>query len=195
MGNNKDKWITTKQASELIGCSLRTVQRYVTKGDLEGKRIRGIDMILQSDAVSRAQIYKENLRQQKAEPTKKKSPEIVTLPAKRQINNLSLDANGEALLQETISVLESNNLLKMVPKSVVANYVRHRMLLDKHIKETADAFDDPFLLKLHTDIASKLQKTVQHYETQLGLTPAALMKIKPPEEEISVDPLEELLNG
>jgi hypothetical protein len=182
---------------ELLGCSNRTIERYVKSGKLtqmgKGKSVK----FDKNEVLKIASKLLEN--KAKHRPDSVKPDATIILPDPRQARKLIADEPTEELLNsvgkevilETTALLESNDLLEGVDRTTILRYALAVQLKDKYINAGALESDKYFF-----DIAKQFQAEIQHYEKELGLTPAALAKIKPREKESSsaeVDPMSEFV--
>jgi hypothetical protein len=186
--------VNIKQVVATLDCSKRTVTRYVSNGKLK-KVGKGKNARYDKDDVM--ELYKEvkfnkaKHRPDSLQPTvnltkTKEIRKVISKPTKSLLND-----HGKTVLLETTKLIADNGLLEGVEKSTILRYSLAVQLKDQYMNTFMQDSDQFFL-----QCAKQFQSEIQHYEKELGLTPAALAKIKPMEKEDNdVDPMENLLNG
>ena len=197
-----DTWIKQSEASTLIGCSRKTITRYVNKGTLKTKKVgkklfvNKLDVmdiakqvhlnrdIHRPDAKNRPKNVKESLLSKKDDLTQ-------LMEAAHANDEDLLNSFGKDIMMEVTEYLEGTGLLTTANKLTIFRYAMACQVQAMYMKTAIETH-----LKDFHDLANIYTKQIQHYEKELGLTPAALAKIKPMEKEVDeVDPMEALLNG
>ncbi len=183
-------------AAAFLGCSKRTVQRYIENSKLPYTTRGTKKHVKKKDLFKIANELHGNTakhRPDKGEPKEKPLSKVKEM--RTAISSPStplLNAMGKKILLNTTKIIQDNNLLTGIDKSTILRYAIAVQMKDHYLSFFKED-GDPFYL----NTAKVFQTEIQHYEKELGLTPAALRKLKPvtEEEEIIIDPMEELLNG
>ncbi len=189
------------EAVIFLNCSLRSVQRYIKDGRLPYKLEDGKKTFKKRDlrsiknkVVGNRVKHRPNLVKPPADlegatkrvEVKKIKAVIADKPTKALLNEI-----GKVVLLETTKLLKDNSLLDGIERSVILRYAIAVQMKEKFMSKAVHGFEDKF----YFDIAKQFQQEIQHYEKELGLTPAALSKMKPKEDNNKeVDPMEDLLN-
>lgn len=172
--------MTTAAAAKFLDTTPRTIQRYAKSGKLTYTIVGTQKSFHKKDLLKIGVIIHGSNKGRSITPAPRASPQF------------SLNSTGEATLLNATKVLSSNNLLIGIDLGTVLRYATAVQMKEKFLAE-AEASDEP---KYSLDIVKQFQIEIQHYEKELGLTPASLRKIKPDqEEEIVIDPMEDILNG
>jgi excisionase family DNA binding protein len=178
---DSSKRLSTSEACNHLGCSDKTLRRYVKKGAIK-KYGSHKQVYFNEHDVKKLyeQVHKNKAkhRPDSLEPTVKltKTQEIhkaISKPTKALLND-----HGTTVLLETTKLIEENGLLRGVERSTILRYSLAVQLKDQYMNTFMQDSDQFFL-----QCAKQFQSEIQHYEKELGLTPAALAKIKPMEKE------------
>ena len=174
---NPPELMTIPQISALLGISQKTVRRAIKSGLLTHHRIHDRKkMFLKSDvlkAASQLTHRKEQFR-----------PDLANAPAEQNKQTVALLVqDAETIEKETLLYLKQKGLLQYTTAAPVRRYAQ------------ACSNKDAALKSEQYDLAAVFQREIMHYEKELGLTPASLLKIKKqPEEVVDLDPMEGLLD-
>jgi len=191
--------MTIKEAMKFLDCGRKTLYRYMDSGELPYEKIGSKRRFNKNDLLKIASKIQEN--------RDLKRPELSGLPPKPKETLLTkqeelkalikspseelLNDEGKSILMEATNFLKENNLLDATNKMTLMRYALACQIESIYL---ATALDNH--LKEFHDLANIYSRKIQHYEKELGLTPAALIKMKGKmEEPIEIDPMEELLNG
>ena len=185
------------EAVQFLGCSKRTVQRYIEKGKIPFTEKNGERKFRRKDLapillklIESREKHRPDIGENPVNLTDlKKIKRVISKPSKPLLNDF-----GTQVLMETTKVIESNNLLKGIEKSTILRYALAVQMKDQYLNSfiNGDSAGDPFYI----NTAKVFQSEIQHYEKELGLTPASLSRIKPHvEEDNDKDDMEDLLNG
>jgi len=181
-------------ATDFLGCSKRTVQRYIKSGKLPYKTKNGVIDVKKRDLAPL--LLKLINNRDKHRPDASDSTPSMTKAQmiKKATSSPSvslLDNIGEKVLMETTKLIEENGLLLGIERTTVMRYALAVQLKDKYLNTFLESNESFYM-----NVVKQFQSEIQHYEKELGLTPASLAKIKPQEkEEKDVDPMELLLNA
>ncbi len=184
------------EATTFLGCSKRTVQRYIRDETLPYK-MKGKNKVFKKRDLAPILVKlienRDKHRPDVGEPsgkvleTQKVKALIKQSPTKSLLNEI-----GTVVLLDTTKLLKDNDLLEGIEKSTILRYAIAVQMKDNFMSKAVNGYEDKF----YFDIAKQFQQEIQHYEKELGLTPASLSKMKPREvADNEVDPMEALLNG
>ena len=194
--------MTLKDARKFLGCSRQTLHRYISTGrlpyKLEGKK----KVFKKDDLLKIATDLAENKEKFRPDTVgKEPKPQETLMSRKEEIKHLMQTASpqkeddllndfGKQVMMEVTEYLTNTNLLETTNKLTIFRYALACQIQATYIKTALENH-----LKEFHDLANIYTKQIQHYEKELGLTPAALAKIKPQEkEDKEIDPMEALLN-
>ncbi len=187
------------EAVVFLGCSKRTVYRYVKDGSLP-YRMKGKEKTFKKRDLSPILVKlienRDKHRPDVGEPTGKvvETQKIKALIKETPTKTL-LNEHGEIVLLETTKLLKDNNLLDGIERSVILRYAIAVQMKEKFMSKAVHGFEDKF----YFDIAKQFTQEVQYYEKELGLTPKAFLTLKrlkgEKTEDTTLDPMEELLNS
>ena len=187
--------MTLQESIDFLGCSERTLHRYVRKGELpytikdKKKQYKKKDLF---KIALKMQENKDKHRPDVHEPKEKPLTKVQEMKkAIKAPTESLLNPVGKEILLDTTKLIRENNLIEGMDKSTVLRYAIAVQMKDHYVNLAHTNMEKYFF-----DIAKQFQAEIQHYERELGLTPAALRKLKPIQDEvIEVDPMEALLNG
>ena len=181
----------------MLDTTVRTIDRYIKKGRIQTSKIHKKEVVLRLDIMDIAKTLtqnKEKHRPDSIQPGTKANlsdtkivKKIIQNPSKPLLNDV-----GAKVFAETKDYLEFQNILNLTTQKTVLRYAIASQMKDHYLTLAHETQD-----KLFFDIARQFQSEIQHYEKELGLTPAALVKIKgkmEDSEEVEVDPMEALIN-
>ena len=180
----------TKQGAEMIGTVSRTIRRYVEQGKLDFKLSGKTKMFRKKDLLkvaSELQVNKEKHR-----PDTDSNPSNLDLPTIEVVTDKDLvvkamkanplktllNETGKTILMDTTKYLKDTGLLNTTNKQTIMRYAIAVQMQEKYMI-TAEVIE----AKYFHDLVKQYGADIKHYEKELGLTPAALAKIKPQEEE------------
>ena len=194
----------TKQGADLIGTVSRTIRRYVEQKKLPFKLSGKTKMFKKTDLLKVASELQEN--KEKHRPDTESNPKNLDLPSIEIVTDkdlvikamkanplkMLLNDTGKSVLILTTKYLKKTGLLSSCSKDSIMRYAISVQMLEKY-QITAEIVE----AKYFHDLVKQYGADVKHYEKELGLTPASLSKIKPPEKEDkgTIDPMDALLNG
>ena len=193
--------MTIDEAGALLGCSSRTVQRYLNSGKLpykmKGRRkdIKKRDLFqIANDLHEKKAKHRPDTPHLKPDRVVKievPNPEEIAKFIKKPTADL-LSPDGKSTLKHTAKYLEEKGLTEYTDPNVIMRYAFAVQMKAKYTEIAMQGEE----VKYWLDMAKIFQAEIQHYEKELGLTPASLGKIKLREkEEEVIDPMEALLNG
>ena len=193
--------MTIEDAGAFLGCSPRTVQRYLNSGKLPYKMKGRRKDIKKRDLFTIAAELHEKQSVHRPDASDRPPVEIkkIEVPNPAQITQFlkkptaeMLNKDGRDIMQHTAKYLEDKGLIDLADPNTIMRYAFASQMKLKYT-ELALLGEE---VKYWLDIAKQFQAEIQHYEKELGLTPASLGKIKLPEkEETVIDPMEALLSG
>jgi hypothetical protein len=172
--------------------------RYVKSGKLrkhgKGKKatyVKDDVMSIYKEVKAKRELHRPDASEPKVNLTEtQKIKKLISAPVKTLLND-----HGKEVLLGTTALIKSNGFLDGIEKSTVLRYAIAVQMKEQYMNSfiNGDHAGDPFYL----NCAKVFQSEIQHYEKELGLTPAALAKIKPKEkeDETYVDPMDALLDG
>jgi len=187
--------LTIAEAMGFLDCSRRTLNRYMENRKLPFKKKGKSVKFHKTDLLKIATELIEKKGKHRPDTIKdevivadpKVVKKIIKQPSKDLLNN-----NGKQILMQVTQYLEEKSLLQHTTKEPILRYAIACQLHEKYQNLGAENDDKYFfdLAKHHADM-------IKHYEKELGLTPAALGRIKPKEDAqpIDIDPMEELMSG
>jgi len=193
--------MTMDEAVDFLGCSKRTLYRYVKDGRLSYTEKNGGKWFKRKDLAPILTNIIDNKEKHRPdtsdEPSKSKKKELIadTDLLQRILKATKpkpiLNGTGKEVLMATTKYLKDIGFIDNTTKEPILRYS-----IAVQMKEVYLELATEFQVKFYFDLVKQFQSEIQHYEKELGLTPAALAKIKPMEkEDVDVDPMEALLNG
>ena len=186
--------MTAMEAAEFLDTTKQTIHRYARTGKLPYESKKGVRHFKKRDLLRIAEDLHRQIEKHRPDSSPQEKPltqrQVVKKVIKSPTKSL-LNEDGIETYKETIKHLTDNDLLRLSTEKVVLRYALASQLKDTYLGEAKESGE-----KIYFDLAAQFQREIQHYEKELGLTPASLVKIKPPKEEkiIDVDPMEELLS-
>jgi len=194
--------MTLKDARKFLGCSRQTLHRYIASGrlpyKLEGKKkVFNKDDLLKiaTDLATNKEKFRPDAVGKEPKPqetmmTKKEEIQHLMQVATPEDEEELLTQFGKDVMIEVSEYLSEKGLASSTNRLAIFRYalaVQTQMLYMKSALEN-------HLPEFH-NMANIYTKQIQHYEKELGLTPAAISKIKPMDAETKdIDPMEALLN-
>ena len=186
--------MTTVEAADFLDTTARTINRYATSGKLPYTQKKKKRDFKKRDLIRIAEELHGKIEKHRPDATSNEPPltdyKLVRKAIATQTKSL-LNDDGLILYKETVKHLKDHDLLKHSTEKVVRRYALASQMKDQYLALAEETQE-----KYHFDLSAQFQREIQHYEKELGLTPAALLKMLPQKEEkpIDVDPMEELLN-
>ena len=194
-----------KQVALLMGVSERTVQRKIVSGKLSpyNKKTGKDARYKRSDVIAIAGETIQNKEKHRPDTANEGSlilppievvtdKDLVIKAMKANPLKTLLNKTGKTILMDTTKYLKDTGLLNTTNKQTIMRYAIAVQMQEKYMitAEVSEA-------KYFHDLVKQYGADIKHYEKELGLTPAALAKIKPQEEEKvkEIDPMEALLSG
>ncbi len=191
--------MNTDQAALFLGCSSRTVYRYVKDGSLPYK-MKGKEKVFKKRDLAPILVKlienRDKHRPDVGEPTGKvlETQKVKALIKQSPTKSL-LNEVGTVVLLDTTKLLKDNDLLEGIEKSTILRYAIAVQMKDNFMSKAVNGYEDKF----YFDIAKQFTQEIQYYEKELGLTPKALLTIKrlkgEKADDLTIDPMEALLNS
>ena len=186
--------MTADEAADFLDTTKQTIHRYAAKGKLPFKTKNGKRDFKKRDLIRIAEDLHGRIEKHRPDATSDKTlltdHQLVTRAIAKPTKTL-LNEEGVEIYEATVKQLKDYDLLKYSTEKTVLRYAVASQLKDKYLALGVDTMEKYFF-----DLASQFQREIQHYEKELGLTPASLIKLLPKQEEkpIDVDPMEALLD-
>jgi len=179
-----------KQVALLMGVSERTVQRKIVSGKLSpyNKKTGKDARYKRSDVIAIAGETIQNKEKHRPDTANEGSlilppievvtdKDLVIKAMKANPLKMLLNDTGKSVLILTTKYLKKTGLLSSCSKDSIMRYAISVQMLEKY-QITAEIIE----AKYFHDLVKQYGADVKHYEKELGLTPASLSKIKPPED-------------
>lgn len=194
--------MTLKDARIFLDCSRQTLYRYIENGELPYKKQGKKKMFNKADLLKIASKLALNKDKHRPDTVgKEPKPKETLLSKKEEIVHLMQAAHtddeellnpfGKDIMIEVSEYLKETGLFTTANKLTIFRYAMACQVQAMYMKTAIETH-----IKDFHDLANIYTKQIQHYEKELGLTPASLAKIKPiGGEDDVVDPMEALLNG
>ena len=185
--------MTTIEASLLLGCSVKTIDRYRKKGLLNPKKEGKSYDYSKKELLSIAPEYVANRDNNIGKVNSNtEPPDRHTPPPPSEFEEVSkpealLNEIGQGELLRVTKSLRDAELLDSTDPMLIMKYSLFQQLFIKYLHLSEK---DPF----YTKTMEIYQKHVSFYEKELGLTTAARLKMKPPKPEPEKDPFQEMMN-
>lgn len=197
--------LSKTDAAKYMDCSLRTLERMVTKGELTP--IRSDGKVFFSKKELKSLVGKVAERQDKyipksspaKEPEKPVSPRELIFELEEKPDDL-LNEIGQGEVMRVTKMLKEADLLDSTDPMLIMKYALCQQMYFKYMS-ASDQRGDLALVAETNQISpffkmmESYQRQVQFYEKELGLTTAARLKMKPPGTKEPTDEMEDLLNG
>ena len=193
--------MTIKDAGAFLGCSARTVQRYLNSGKLPYKMKGRRKDIKKRDLFKIANELHDKKAKHRPDSSDQPRVEVkkIEVPNPAQIAKFLeaptqdlLNGNGKSVLKHTTQYVEGQGLADFTDPMTLMRYAFAVQMKEKYTEVALQGEE----VKYWLDMAKMYQSEIQHYEKELGLTPASLGKIKLREkDEEVIDPMEALLSG
>lgn len=197
--------LSKTEAATYMECSVRTLERMVTKGELTPIKSEG--KVFFSKKELKSLVGKVAERQDKYIPKSSpiKEPEK-TIPPRELIFHMEekpedlLNEIGKGEVLRVTKMLRSSGLLEVTDQMMIMKYALCQQMYFKYLA-ASDSREDIALVAISDKpsaffkMMEAYQRQVQFYEKELGLTTASRLKMRSPEPEKELDEMEQLLNG
>lgn len=197
--------LSKTEAAKFVGCSTKTLDRMVLKGELNPVKKDGKVFfpkkqlkLIMAKVMERQEKHVPKLAQEQ-EPEEPISPRELIFHMEEKPEDL-LNEIGRGEVLRVTKMLRSAGLLDSTDQMIIMKYALCQQMYFKYLA-ASDSKENLLLVAVGDKppaffkMMESYQRQVQFYEKELGLTTASRLKMRTPEPDEEEDEMEKILNG